>query len=122
MNMPADREKAADASLPTLVEDGSVCLRIRRTQAKGGSNSTTGGGWAAVAAAAAALVVVVAAVLTLALATFSLEASVVDTAAGFVASSIRSDSSAVGAVPGLGASGAWAAEAATSEELMVVKF
>lgn len=56
MKMPADRAKAADASLPTLVDAGSVVLRIRRTQAKGGSNSTAAGmvlGAAAVVAAAA---------------------------------------------------------------------
>lgn len=38
--MPQARAKALDASFPTLVEDGSECLRIRRTQAKGGSNSS----------------------------------------------------------------------------------
>lgn len=37
--MPLARQKAALASLPTLVELGSAFLRMRRTQAKGGSNS-----------------------------------------------------------------------------------
>ena len=41
--MPA-RAKAATASFPTLLEEGSVFLRIRRTQATGGSNSTAEGG------------------------------------------------------------------------------
>lgn len=44
IKMPLARAKAADASLPTLVEEGKVCLRIRRTQASGGSNSTAEGG------------------------------------------------------------------------------
>ena len=37
--MPQARAKAEEASLPTLVLDGKQALRIRRTQAKGGSNS-----------------------------------------------------------------------------------
>lgn len=44
IKMPLARAKAADASLPTLVEEGKVCLRIRRTHASGGSNSTADGG------------------------------------------------------------------------------
>jgi hypothetical protein len=54
MKIPADRAKAADASLPTLVDAGNVVLRIRRTQAKGGSNSTAVG--MALGAAVAAVV------------------------------------------------------------------
>ena len=42
--MPLARAKAATASFPTLLEEGSVFLRIRRTQATGGSNSTAEGG------------------------------------------------------------------------------
>ncbi len=41
--IPQDRANAAEASLPTLVVDGSVFLRMRLTQAKGGSNSTADG-------------------------------------------------------------------------------
>lgn len=44
IKMPLARAKAAEASLPTLVEEGKVCLRIRRTHARGGSNSTAEGG------------------------------------------------------------------------------
>ena len=44
MKMPLARAKAATASFPTLLEEGSVFLRIRRTQATGGSNSTAEGG------------------------------------------------------------------------------
>ena len=43
IKIPADRAKAAEASLPTLVDAGRVFLRIRRTQANGGSNSTAVG-------------------------------------------------------------------------------
>lgn len=44
IKMPQARAKAAEASLPTLVEDGNVFLRMRRTHASGGSNSTAEGG------------------------------------------------------------------------------
>jgi hypothetical protein len=44
MKIPLALANAAEASLPTLVDDGKVCFRIRRTQAKGGSNSTAAGG------------------------------------------------------------------------------
>lgn len=44
MKMPQARAKAADASLPTLVDEGRLFLRMRRTQARGGSNSTADGG------------------------------------------------------------------------------
>ena len=44
IKMPLARAKAATASFPTLLEDGSVFLRIRRTHATGGSNSTAEGG------------------------------------------------------------------------------
>jgi hypothetical protein len=43
IKIPADRAKAAEASLPTLVDAGSVFFRIRRTHASGGSNSTAVG-------------------------------------------------------------------------------
>ena len=39
MKMPHALANAEEASLPTLVLDGKQALRIRRTQAKGGSNS-----------------------------------------------------------------------------------
>lgn len=39
-----DLAKAAEASFPTLVDEGKVFLRMRRTQASGGSNSTADGG------------------------------------------------------------------------------
>lgn len=44
MKMPHARANAVEASLPTLVELGRECLRIRRTQANGGSNSMADGG------------------------------------------------------------------------------
>ena len=44
MKIPLARAKAATASLPTLLVEGSVVLRIRRTHATGGSNSTADGG------------------------------------------------------------------------------
>ena len=37
--MPQAREKAREASLPTLVDLGREFLRMRRIQARGGSNS-----------------------------------------------------------------------------------
>jgi len=43
MKIPQARANAADASFPTLVDDGSVFFKILRTQAKGGSNSTADG-------------------------------------------------------------------------------
>ena len=43
MNIPEARAKAADASFPTLVDDGKAFFNIRRIQAKGGSNSTADG-------------------------------------------------------------------------------
>ena len=39
MKMPHALANAEEASLPTLVLEGKQALRIRRTQAKGGSNS-----------------------------------------------------------------------------------
>jgi hypothetical protein len=64
IKMPLARAKAADASLPTLVEEGKVCLRIRRTHASGGSNSTAEGGplFCCLFSLSAVLVVVVVAV------------------------------------------------------------
>ena len=44
IKMPLARAKAATASFPTLLEEGSVFLRILRTHATGGSNSTAEGG------------------------------------------------------------------------------
>lgn len=44
MKIPVDLANAAEASFPTLVEAGKLFLRIRRTQARGGSNSTAEGG------------------------------------------------------------------------------
>jgi len=44
MKIPLARAKAAEASLPTLVDEGREFFKIRRTQAKGGSNSTADGG------------------------------------------------------------------------------
>lgn len=44
IKIPLARAKAATASFPTLLDDGSVFLRIRRTHATGGSNSTADGG------------------------------------------------------------------------------
>lgn len=43
IKIPAARANAAEASLPTLVEDGSVFLRMRRTHARGGSKSAADG-------------------------------------------------------------------------------
>lgn len=43
MNIPEARAKAADASFPTLVEDGRAFFNIRRIHANGGSNSTADG-------------------------------------------------------------------------------
>ena len=61
MKIPLARAKAATASFPTLLEDGSVFLRIRRTHATGGSNSTADGGPDLVALLVAVGVVAVAA-------------------------------------------------------------
>ena len=44
MKIPLALAKAAEASLPTLVEVGKVYLRIRLTHASGGSNSIADGG------------------------------------------------------------------------------
>lgn len=44
IKIPQARAKAAEASLPTLVDEGKLFLRMRRTQASGGSNSTAEGG------------------------------------------------------------------------------
>lgn len=58
MKMPAARANAADASLPTLVLAGNVCLRMRRTHASGGSKSTAdvaGSGWLLLSAVAVAV-------------------------------------------------------------------
>lgn len=44
IKIPLARAKAATASLPTLLDDGRVFLRIRLTHATGGSNSTADGG------------------------------------------------------------------------------
>ena len=44
MNIPLALAKAADASLPTLVDEGRLVLRIRLTHASGGSNSTAEAG------------------------------------------------------------------------------
>lgn len=60
MKMPAARANAADASLPTLVDAGRVCLRMRRTHASGGSKSTAdvaGRGWLLLSAVAVAVAV-----------------------------------------------------------------
>ena len=43
MNIPEARAKAADASFPTLVDDGRAFFKIRRMHARGGSNSTAEG-------------------------------------------------------------------------------
>ena len=61
MNIPEARAKAADASFPTLVDDGRAFFKIRRMHARGGSNSTAegkvaGGGGAVDVAAAVARV------------------------------------------------------------------
>lgn len=40
IKIPLALANAAEASFPTFVEDGRLVLRIRRTQARGGSNST----------------------------------------------------------------------------------
>lgn len=53
--MPLARANAAEASLPTLVDEGNVCLRIRRTHASGGSNSIADGGPLAMEVATAGL-------------------------------------------------------------------
>jgi hypothetical protein len=55
IKIPEARAKAADASLPTLVEAGSAFLRMRRMQANGGSNSTAEGSGALAAAGIAAI-------------------------------------------------------------------
>lgn len=47
MNIPEARAKAADASFPTLVEEGKAFFKIRRMHANGGSNSTADGNEAA---------------------------------------------------------------------------
>ena len=44
MKIPLALANAADASLPTFVELGKLCLRILLTHANGGSNSTADGG------------------------------------------------------------------------------
>ena len=44
MKIPLALAKAADASLPTLVDEGRLVLRIRLTHASGGSNSTAEAG------------------------------------------------------------------------------
>ena len=38
-NIPQALVNALDASLPTLVEEGRLCFKSRRTHANGGSNS-----------------------------------------------------------------------------------
>ena len=43
MNIPEARANAADASLPTFVDDGNAFFNIRRMHANGGSNSTADG-------------------------------------------------------------------------------
>ena len=43
IKMPLARAKAATASFPTLLDEGNVFFRIRRTHATGGSNSTAEG-------------------------------------------------------------------------------
>ena len=43
MNIPDARANAADASFPTLVDDGKAFFNIRRMHANGGSNSTADG-------------------------------------------------------------------------------
>jgi hypothetical protein len=43
INIPDARAKAADASFPTLVEDGKAFFNIRRIHANGGSNSMADG-------------------------------------------------------------------------------
>ena len=47
IKIPAARANAAEASFPTLVDDGNVFLSMRRTHAKGGSKSATDGNGAA---------------------------------------------------------------------------
>lgn len=44
IKIPVDLAKAAEASFPTFVDEGRLFLRIRRTQARGGSNSTADDG------------------------------------------------------------------------------
>lgn len=56
MKIPLARAKAVTESLPTLVCECRVFLRIRRTHATGGSNSTADGGDDAAAAAPAVAV------------------------------------------------------------------
>ena len=58
--MPDARAKAALASLPTLVDAGKACFKMRRTQAKGGSKSTAEGGDFVVAAGVVGALVVAA--------------------------------------------------------------
>ena len=43
MNIPEARANAAEASLPTLVDDGNAFFSIRRMHANGGSNSAAEG-------------------------------------------------------------------------------
>ena len=50
INIPEARANAAEASLPTLVDDGNAFFNIRRIQANGGSNSTAEGKAVGVAA------------------------------------------------------------------------
>ena len=54
MNIPEARANAADASLPTFVDDGNAFFNIRRMHANGGSNSTADGNAVLVDDAAAA--------------------------------------------------------------------
>ena len=83
INIPQARAKAAEASLPTFVDEGRLFLRMRRTQASGGSNSTADGGGVvsdcdlSVGVVAAAVVLVAAAA---SVATASVAASVVSIA------------------------------------------
>jgi hypothetical protein len=63
IKIPLARAKAATASLPTLLDEGSVFFKIRRTHATGGSNSTAEGGATVVVVVVVATVVVVGEVL-----------------------------------------------------------
>ena len=58
IKIPAARANAAEASFPTLVDDGNVFLSMRRTHAKGGSKSATDGNGAAGGSDAGAAAVV----------------------------------------------------------------
>jgi hypothetical protein len=81
IKIPQARAKAAEASLPTLVDEGKLFLRMRRTQASGGSNSTAeGGGVVSDCDLSVVATVVVPAAAVVSAATASVVASVVSIA------------------------------------------